>query len=392
MPAPATPSPSALEPDLGPFVSNAPQLTLRQWLLVLAVALTVMLGLPRLWPRVERFDTPADYRLPYALSEDYWLYEQRLNRLTAEQIPIIGDSVIWGEYVLRDGTLSHFLNAAVGAPDRFVNAGVNGMFPLALEGLIRHYGGALRHRKVILHGNLLWMSSPEADLSTPKERPFNHARLVPQFYPRLPCYRADGNARLSRIIGRSSDFLSWVKHLQNAYFGQQNFLAWTLADDGKYPPHYPNAWRNPLRQITLRVPGEPRPDPERGPASPRHRPWSKDGGPGTQRFNWVPLERSLQWGAFQRLVRCLRERGNDVLVIVGPFNQHLMAPGNRPLFQKERAQMLAWLREQNVPVVAPSLLPSNLYADASHPLTEGYHQLAGEIGDDAAFQAWLRRE
>ncbi|RMF20490.1 MAG: hypothetical protein D6760_11460, partial [Deltaproteobacteria bacterium] len=307
---------------LGPFVFNAPRLTVRQWLAVLAVVLVVTLGLPRLWPRLEQFDTPADYRLPYALSEDYWLYEQRLRRLAPDQIPVIGDSVVWGEYVLRDGTLSHFLNEAAGEPDRFVNAGVNGLFPLALDGLIRHYGGALRHRRVILHGNLLWLSSPEADLSTPKERTFNHARLVPQFIPRIPCYRADGNARLSIVLGRSSEFLSWVKHLQSAYFGQRNFLEWTLADDGQSPPHYPNAWRNPLRQITLTVPREPDPDPDRGPSSPRNKPWSATG-EGTRRFEWVPLERSLQWQAFQRLVDCLRARGNDVLVILGPFNQHM---------------------------------------------------------------------
>ena len=60
---------------------------------------------------------------------------------------MLGDSVVWGEYVLPDGTLSHFLNQEAGQPDRFVNGGVNGLFPLAQEGLIDDYGHALAIRR-----------------------------------------------------------------------------------------------------------------------------------------------------------------------------------------------------------------------------------------------------
>ena len=37
---------------------------------------------------------------------------------------------------------------ATGQPDKFVNGGVNGLFPLALEGLVDRYGRALRNLKV----------------------------------------------------------------------------------------------------------------------------------------------------------------------------------------------------------------------------------------------------
>ena len=63
--------------------------------------------------RLEHFETDADYRMPYSLSRDYWLYERRLERVEPSRIVLLGDSVIWGEYVLPDGTLSHFLNEAV---------------------------------------------------------------------------------------------------------------------------------------------------------------------------------------------------------------------------------------------------------------------------------------
>ena len=82
---------------------------------------------------------------------------------------VVGDSVVWGEYVRKDGTLSHFLSQE-DAEHTYVNAGINGQFPLALEGLVTHYGNAMTGRKVLLHCNLLWMSNPEADLSTEKER------------------------------------------------------------------------------------------------------------------------------------------------------------------------------------------------------------------------------
>ena len=132
---------------------NAMRLSARHWLAVVAIVVVVLLATPWLWKKVERFDTGADYRIPYSLSKDYWLYERRLERLTPTNIAVIGDSVVWGEYVQSDGTLPHFLSEQSGQPGKFVNVGVNGLFPLAFEGLIRDYGAPLRGRKVILHCN-----------------------------------------------------------------------------------------------------------------------------------------------------------------------------------------------------------------------------------------------
>jgi hypothetical protein len=232
------------------------------------------------------------------------------------------------------------------------------------------------------------MSSPKADLSAKKEERFNHADLVPQFFPRIPCYKADLNHRLSAVIERHSTFSEWSTHLQIAYFNQKSIPNWTLADDGSDPPHYPNARKNPLAQITLAVPTEPAVDPERGPSSPRHKPWSTTG-EGSTRFEWVELDQSLQWAAFQRLVRLLQSRDNDVLVVVGPFNEQIMAEENRPAFRRLRDGVVDWLSKNKVPHLVPATLPSALYADASHPLTEGYKLLANQIRGDVAFQKWM---
>jgi hypothetical protein len=404
---PATPATPAKHEV--PFGVNEMRLSAREWLAVIAIVAACILATPRLWKKLERFDTAADYRVPYQLSKDYWLYERRLDALegsrfrvqgsgntpsslnpagTLNPIPVLGDSVIWGEYVRPDGTLPHFLSAQAAQPGRFVNCGVNGLFPLAMEGLVEHYATALHHRKIILHCNVLWMSSPKADLRIQKEETFNHARLVPQFTPRIPCYRADASERLSVLIERNVGFSAWVGHLQNVYFEQKSIPNWTLMDDGGNPPQYPNAWKDPLRQITMVVPGEPAGDPQRGPASARHKPWNAEGA-SPARFDWVDLDSSLQWHAFQRVVTLLRGRGNDVLVVLGPFNEHMIAEEQRPTYRAMCNGIAAWLAQNHIPHVVPDTLPSAVYADASHPLTAGYDLLAGRIFATAAFQQWL---
>ncbi len=383
----ANPSPA---PELS-FGPNEVRLNARQWLISLALVLLVLLLVPRHWVKSERFDTGPDYRIPYDLSKDYWLYGRWLRQeADPQKIVLLGDSVVWGEYVLPDGTLSHFLNRESGATNRFINGGVNGFFPLALEGLLRYHGPALRGQKVIVQCNVLWMTSPKADLSTDKEEQFNHSVLAPQFSPRIPCYKADAHERLGAIVEREAGFMAWVSHLQNTYFGQKSIPKWTLEEDGGSPARCPNAYKNPLAQITFTVFSAPLDDPQRGPKSARHKPWSKDG-LGTTHFDWVDLNASLQWHAFQRVVALLRERGNDVLVVVGPFNEHIMAQENREAFRKLHGGIADWLRQNQIPLVAPATLPSALYADASHPLTEGYEALAQSLYHDENFQQWLRR-
>lgn len=367
---------------------NEVRLNARQWAAALAVLVAATLLTPAVWKGVERFETGPDYRIPYSLSKDYWLYERRLQQIAKTNVVMIGDSVVWGEYVRPAGTLSHFLNDQAGQPGKFVNAGVNGLFPLALEGLVRHYGAPLNHRKIILHCNVLWMTSPKADLSTTKEERFNHADLVPQFSPRIPCYKADINQRMAVVVERHFTFSQWATHLQNAYFAQKSIVNWTLEEDGSNPPRHPNTYKNPLAQITLNVPSEPALDPDRGPGSPRHKPWSNTG-EGSTRFEWVQLDQSLQWAAFQRLVKLLQSRGNDVLVLLGPFNEHIMAGENRPSFLHIRDGIHSWLAKNQISYLAPEPLSSQLYADASHPLTEGYQLLAKRLYDDKAFQNWM---
>jgi hypothetical protein len=386
----ANPAASTTSLAAGTRFVNAMRLSAACWVaagLMVAAAVAIV---PRFWKRVERFDTDTAARIPYELSNDYWLYEWKLQRTARSDIVLIGDSVIWGEYVRPEGTLSHFLNEQARQRAAFVNAGVNGMFPLALEGLLRHHGRPLHHRKILLHCNVLWLSSPKADMQTEKEERFNHATLVPQFVPRIPCYKADLNQRLAAVVERNFAFSQWANHLQIVYFGQKNMLAWTLEEDGNDPALLPNAYKNPFARITLAIPTEPAEDPQRGPNSPRHKPWSQSG-QGTTRFQWVELERSLQWNAFQRLIQLLQSRDNDLFVVLGPFNEHIMTEENRVAFRQLRDGVAAWLSQRQVPHIIPTTLPSVLYADASHPLTEGYARLARDLLNDPPFLEWTAR-
>jgi lysophospholipase L1-like esterase len=376
-------------------VTNEMQLSLRQWAIVAAIVTAVALTVPRLWKRIEHFDVAENYRIPYQLSNDYWLFQWRLEKQAeARQIVVLGDSVVWGEYVKADGTLTAFLDRSLKTRDRFVNAGVNGLFPLALEGLVRSYGGPLRDRKVIVVCNLLWLSSPKADMQLDKAESVNHAVLLPQFFPRIPSYQPDANERLSAVIGRNVAFLGWVNHVQDCYFHQESIPRWTLDEDPNQRRSYPNTYKNPLAQITLTVPGGQDDDAQRGPGSLNHIPWSagksaKFGRFQKSEFEWVELKSSLQWAAFRRTVELLRTRGNDVLVVLSPFNEHMIADSSREGYAAIRAGVLAWLGEEHIPFVAPAVLPSKLYADASHPLTAGYEELARQMAQAEAFRAWL---
>src|SRR5947207_12821063 len=122
-------SPKTIEISETPFV-NEMRLNARHWATVLVILTIITVLTPRLWKRLERFQSGSDYRIPYALSKDYWLYQRRLQQISPTNVVLLGDSVVWGEYVLPDGTLSHFLNEQSGQRGKFVNAGVNGLFPL----------------------------------------------------------------------------------------------------------------------------------------------------------------------------------------------------------------------------------------------------------------------
>jgi len=352
------------------------RLSPRQCCVALAIVAVLAYVIPQAWERIEPLQVGAGYRIPYRLGNDYWQYE-RICRAAAggDQTLLVGDSVIWGHYVSTRGTLSHHLNEQAGG-ERFVNLGVDGVHPAALAGLVEYYGGAIRGRRVIVNCNLLWISSPRHDLSTEKEATFNHPTLVPQFSPWISCYRASLSQRVGAVVGRRLPILGWADHLRIAYFDSEDLATWTLE----------RPYSNPLRALTaaLPLPDEP-PSPP-----PDARPWSAKG---ITPFapDWVPLDDSVQWRFFQRTVQLLRDRGNQVFVLVGPFNEHMLTEAGLRGYTERKDQVARWLTEQRIPHYVPPPLASDLYADASHPTAAGYAALARSLAGQSALQDYCRR-
>jgi len=348
-------------------------LSLREWFIAGLLAAALLVFVPRLWSSLERFEPGPDYRLPYQLSSDYWLYNRYCRWACSRyDVLVVGDSVVWGHYVPRNNTLSHYLNELAGQ-ERFANLGVDGIHPIALEGLLRYYARDISGKTVLLHFNPLWISSQKHDLQSDKEFQFNHPKLTPQFLPKIPCYKASYSERIGTVVQRQVPFLGWASHLKQAYFDNLDLPRWTL----EHP------YVNPLKAITLEIPAGDGFEQE-------HIAWDEKM-PAKREFQWVELETSLQWRSFRRSVALLRARGNTVFVLAGPFNEHMMTDENVKAYRKIQDQIKLWLNQNNVAHFMPAVLPSRLYVDASHPLSEGYAMLAKQIFEDHSFQTVFSR-
>lgn len=328
---------------------------------------------PVLWQAMEDFRPDVGYRIPYELSHDYWLPE-RWCRYAGDHYPalIVGDSVVWGQYVTPHESLSGHLNRMAGA-EVFANVGVDGLHPAAIRGLVTHFCSSIASKGVILHLNLLWMSSLRHDLSDPDRRRFNHAGLVPQFLGRPACYRPKLDEAIAAILDRSTAFFSLASHLRLTRLEGMNVQTWTLQ----------NPYTNPFSgDAKLSEPDD----------APRGKPISwVERGISLRDLPWVSASASYQWAAFRDAVEILRGRDNEVLVLVGPFNRGVLSDDSPKRYRALRAQMEAWLDEQGVAYHVAAELPSELYADASHPLAEGYRLLAEDLTAAPVYQDWLTR-
>jgi len=352
-----------------PFSSNYVRLSAREWVVVIVIVGALFCFGPILWELAEKFEPEPDYRLPYQLSDDYWLYKRYCRwACSRDKTLLIGDSVIWGHYVPKDNTLSHYLNKIAGRA-HFANLGVDGIHPVALAGLLKYYGSPITGKKVILHFNPLWLSSSKHDLQIEKEFNFDHPKLAPQFFPNIPCYKASYSKRISAVIGRIVPFASFTSHLNKTYFNSLDLSAWTV----EHP------YKNPLTAITLEFSTSEHYNQN------EHVPWYEKGIAESD-IPWVALETSFQWRFFQRSVEMLRKRGNRVFVLVGPFNEHMLKGKSIDTYRKIKSQIESWLKQNNVPYYAPTTLPSQLYSDASHPLSDGYAMLARNLFENDSFR------
>jgi len=343
--------------------TQAIRLRVGEWGWIAGILAFLYVAFPMAWNRYESFEFTEDYRVPYALSHDYWHLERIWKKAGQTRATlVVGDSVVWGEYVSPEQTLSSRMQEISGKP--FLNLGIHGIHPASLAGWIQYHGKSLTGRRVLLHFNPLWMSSARHDLSETKEARFNHPRLIPQFFPAVPSYRESLDNKIGIVVQRFFWPGRWLEHLSFVYFEGMDLNDWIR----EHP------YENPLSR-----PSEALPAPQREPRH-AHQPWFESGmAPAS--FEWVHPGRSLQWRLFRRSARLLKKRGNEVYVVLGPFNEHMIAEEAMEGYETIVSEACSWLEKEGIHHVRVSLLPSELYGDASHPLPRGYDLMAREVLD-----------
>ena len=122
------------------------RLSPRQWLAALAIILGCAWGIRGSGSSSSDSTPGPTTASPTQLSKDYWLYQRRLERIAdPATVPVLGDSVVWGEYVRPDGTLPHFLEPG-DRPARSLRQ-LRRQRPVpagAWKGSCEHYGRRLR--------------------------------------------------------------------------------------------------------------------------------------------------------------------------------------------------------------------------------------------------------
>lgn len=343
------------------------ELPLREWGIVALLVLTILAVAPLIPFRGRTPVVETDYRIPYALSNRYDLY-RRYTTLAAGQFPtlVIGDSVVWGQCARRDDSLTHHLNEQAKQP-RFANAGLDGMHPLALVELLEYHAPAVAHTRVLLQFDPLWLL--QFGTEAPDARNVLHNR--PDLVPRLAAhftgpFKEAASLSWSHLM-RGSRLRDWGERLADVRI---DFLAWSLD----------HPYESPLRAITAPLP--PSED------SPRQSPTPWTGKPDALiRSPWIRPADALQWQAFLRILTLLDRRGNRVLVVLGPMNEHMMERETLDQYRRIKAEIVDALRARNVRCFVPEVLPSREFADICHPLGGGYALLARELLQKES--AWL---
>jgi len=349
------------------FSSNEMRLNFREWLIALCILVVLIYLLGFTWIEIEKFEAGEDYRMPYKLNEDYWFFQLYCETACAEgKGLVIGDSVVWGQYVEKGQTLSHYLNE-LSNEERFVNMGLDGLHPVAMFGLLKYYGGDIRRSDVLIHLNPLWLSSSRYDLRSEKEFSFNHPRLVPQLVPAIAGYKANLSSRIGVIVERNLAFLGWVKHINLVCFtdderGVTDFCSWVM----EHP------YENPFVGIAGKLKRfSENSQVRKGQASAKvERKYD---------LPWVDLDKSFQWRYFKKTIELLRQKGNRVFVVVGPFNEHILEECSLTRYNEIKRDMGTWLVENGVDYYIALALSEGYYADASHPVEQGYALLAEQI-------------
>jgi hypothetical protein len=349
------------------FERQALELSLREWLVVGLLVTLFLAVAPSIPFRSKSPTLDPDYRIPYPLSRRYDLYK-RYTALAAARVPtlLVGDSVVWGQCAHREDTLAHHLNALTHQP-RFANAGLDGMHPVALLELLQYHAPAIEKTRVLLQFDPLWLMSQELEAHHAREVLYNRPDLIPRLAANFTGpFKTAVSAAWEKVL-EHFPINEWGDRLADA---KLDFLAWSLD----------HPYESPLKAIASTLP------PSDDSSKLRLVPW--DFKP-TEPLDseWDPLNDNVQWTAFHQILDLLISRGNRVLVVLGPMNEHYMDAKTQERYHARKKEILEDLARRNVRCFAPSVLQSQHYADICHPLGGGYEELARELLQKES--AWL---
>jgi hypothetical protein len=330
--------------------------------------LTTALSVPYIFPLTDTASFTGNYRIPYSMGENYFLYNRYSKEIAKEKtIPVIGDSVIWGHYTDKDNTLSANLNR-LNAKIKFSNMGMDGIHPAAMSGLMDIYTAKFRNRKIIVGINLLWMSSPRHDLSGPVNNEINHKPLLPQFHPEIPSYKPSFEEKITALISRSIPIFSWIDHVRLTRFAGKSFYIWTMENPHENIMEY----FSHIEDVS-KVPDGMQPDKMQ-----------------EQNIEWITAEKSLQWKFMMGTLLALKKNGNEVAAVITPFNTYMMTEESRKKYFSILAEMEWILRENGITPVIPPVLPKIYFADSSHPTAGGYKLIAEDLMKNREFVEFIK--
>lgn len=358
--------------------SNSVILTGKEWLLVIGILVVICLVAYNGFSRWEKLPIEADFRSTCweERMSDYYAYSEWANYARNHyKILLIGDSVIWGQEVPNNETVSHFINQQLGR-EEVANLGIDGLTLTSLDGILANYGSAFHDTNAIVELNPLWVSSPKRDLRG--DWHFHHPRLVPQFDHRIKYYK-DFNERLGYVIEHHLKVPPFVRHLMVNYYDNKSVASWLLE----------NPYRNPLTAITFQGPPMMREKQGLGTdwASRIKKP--EDFKPLDDPF--VKLDESIQFEHFIKALDKLKKHNVNCIVLLGPYNSYNLTPESKQLLFSTMNDIKKVLDQRGVPYFDSThdLIPSEFYGDQCHALAGGHALLAEAFAKDPMVQKWL---
>jgi hypothetical protein len=353
--------------------SNSVFLTSKEWIVTLVLFFGISFGIYFGWYRWENFHPEPDFRSTCweERMSDYWAYA-RWTRYAHDhyKIFLMGDSVIWGQEVNNDETISHFLNAEFGK-ELVANLGVDGLHCAGENGMITWFGQYIQGTNLILEFNPLWMSDSLYDLQG-NWKNFFHPRLVPQFSSRIHYFRSV-NERLGYLFENYFRIPALVRHIMVDYYGNRSVTSWIMD----------NPYRNPFSAITFQSAPLMRKAPGRG------LDWETKKLK-IQNSPFMPFEDSVQWKGFLGALDKLKKKNMNVFVLLGPFNTYDLTPESRERYSKVIAEVKRILDKRGYPWYdsTTGILPSKTFADNCHLLKNGHSILAKAMMADQGFKKW----